>query len=178
MRAVIASLGLLTAFYPTAAISMGPGKSSLNMAQQSVMTYFNQPSQSRRVEITAGGRVVTICTDDCERFEIGSRADPAALWDGIVLFKSFISHTLIDDAFLEKNSALAKDVLQAHAGANCANTNRPESIASCALKKMAAQSGLKMTRIVYDEGNKCESTWSFDEPQKLIGKNCSRIKQN
>ena len=176
MRTNPSLVGLLAAIWLASPAFVTASGSAATKSQESVMNYYHAPNQSRRVEVAADGRAVTICTDDCERFEIAGSADPAALWDAVVLFKAFISGTLIDDSYREANSVIAQETLRVRADSKCAQLRQPKSSASCALRTMAAQSGLNMTRIVYDEGNKCESTWSFGEPQKLLRKRCSRVK--
>jgi hypothetical protein len=141
-------------------------------ARDALMKYYNVPTQSRKVEVAEGGRAVTVCTDDCERFEVGSKASAADVWDAVVLFKAFMSKTMIDDAFLNANERLANEVLRQRSGSKCGTAKTSEHLASCALMAMTKTAGLKMTRVVYDEGNKCESTWSFGQPQKLLSKRC------
>jgi len=151
-----------------------PRMPSGETAREALLKYYNVPNESRKVEISEGGRAVTVCTDDCERFEVSYRADPGDLWDAVVLFKAFMSKTVIDESFLHANSSLATKVLKRHSTDKCDRTQPQERIASCALAAMAKTAGLKMTRVVYDEGNMCESAWSFDQPQKLLNKRCSK----
>jgi hypothetical protein len=152
-----------------------PEELSSVKAREALMKYYNVPSESRNVQVSEGGRVVTVCTDDCERFAVSPKAGAGELWDAIVLFKAFMSKTIIDDSFLDANENLAKEVLRRRSIDKCDSGQPPERIASCALAVMAKTSGLTMTRVVYDEGNKCESAWSFDQPQKLLSKRCSKV---
>ena len=144
-------------------------------AREALMRYYNVPNESRKVEISGNGRAVTVCTDDCERFEVGVRAGLGDLWDAIVLFKAFLSKTMLDDTFRDKNATLAKDLLGQRSLGKCDSAKPQDRIASCVLTAMAKTSQLRMTRVVYDEGNKCESEWSFDQPQKLLNKRCSKV---
>lgn len=152
-----------------------PAGASIARAREALMKYYNVPSESRNVEVSGDGRAVTICTDDCERFEVGPNAGIGDLWDAIVLFKAFMSQTVIDDSFRDANADLARQVLSRRSTNACHGAQSQERSASCALTSLAKTSRLRMTRTVYDEGNKCESAWSFDHPQKLLNKSCSKV---
>jgi len=143
-------------------------------SHDAVIAYYDLPAIARTIKESENGRTVTICTDDCEMFQIDANAKTNDLWDAIVLFKAFLSKTSLDVAFRNANEALVKEVLDKRASKRCRANHNAEKIASCALITMSQTAGLKMTRIVYDEGNKCESRWSFSLPQQLLGEKCSK----
>jgi len=151
-----------------------PEMPSGERARAALLKYYNVPNESRKVEVSESGRAVPVCTDDCEQFEVSPGARLAELWDAVVLFKAFMSKTMIDESFLQVNASLATEVLRKHSTDKCGSKQSQEQIASCVLAAMAKTSGLKMTRVVYDEGNKCESAWSFNQPQKLLEKRCAK----
>ena len=153
----------------------GPSTTSESASRNALMKYYDKPGEHRKVEESDNGRTITICTDDCERFEIGPASNLSTLWDGILLFKAYLSKTMIDDAFSEAHRELARHTLQQRATErNCPKAGSEERTASCVLKGLTKASGFKMVRVVYDEGNKCESMWSFDQPQRLLGQRCKK----
>jgi hypothetical protein len=139
------------------------------------MKYYDVPTESRKVKISGAGRTITVCTDDCERFEMSAEAASGDLWDAVLLFKAFMSKMTIDQSFRDSNVTLARERLSHLADDQCDRAQSLDRVASCVLTRMAKTSGLKMTRVVYDEGNECRSVWSFDQPQKLISKRCTKV---
>jgi hypothetical protein len=141
-------------------------------SKDALVNYYNAPDSFRRLEQKA--KSVVICTDDCEAFSIGTNGSPSQLWDAVIIFKAFMSEAVIDEAFEVAHRDLARQTLDRHKGA-CGTQPSDRAAASCVLKRMSTQHRLKMTRVVFDEGNKCESQWTFDLPQKLISHKCVKV---
>jgi hypothetical protein len=162
------ALGVLLMTSPALADS----GATVGLSRGVLMAYYESPDLFRRVEGGAG--TVSICTDYCEEFSIGVTDSSDLLWDAALLYKAFMSHATIDIEFRDAYNDVTAAVLRRHRSVACRNASTDKAAASCALKKMSKQYHLTMKRIVFDEGNRCESGWTFDLPQKILSQKCRR----
>jgi len=136
--------------------------------------FYDMPREARRIESSRAGAVM-VCTDDCEAFTIRDAARSEVLWDAVLLFKAFLSKSLIDQEFASRNHELARGLLDTYARGTCKSLGNDERVASCVLTKLSKDVGLRITRQVFDEGQRCDSKWTFELPPKLLGYECHKV---